>query len=162
MKKLGILFLLAVAGNLYAQSGIFAGIGPELNANTREGVALGGSLTLGVEINDILAAGAKVTFSSNFDTVTTLEPAGFFRFYFSRHLPLPLGVLFAQAEMGVSVFLENEEAYPAFYGALAAGWRWSVWNGIYLEPLLRFGYPVIWGIGLTAGYRFDMPSGNSD
>jgi len=156
MKKLGILFLLAVAGNLYAQSGIFAGIGPELNANTREGVALGGSLTLGVEINDIFAAGAKATFSSNFDTVTTLEPAGFFRYYFSRLLPLPLGVLFVQAELGGSLFFEDGEMYPSFYGGLAAGWRYTVWQGLYLEPVVRGGYPNLWGVGLSVGYRFDM------
>jgi len=156
MKKLCILFLLAVAGNLYAQSGIFAGIGPELNANTREGVALGGNLTFGLDLNDIFATGAKVTFSSNLDTVTTLEPVGFFRYYFSRLLPLPLGVLFVQAELGGSLFFEDGGTYPSLYGGLAAGWRFNVWQDLYLEPVVRGGYPYAWGVGLSVGYRFDM------
>ena len=160
MKKLCILSLLLFAGNLYAQSGLFAGLGIEANANTREGAALGGGLTLGFDINENFAAGAKVTFSSNIDTVSTLEPAAFFRYYLSQILPLPLGNLFAQAEIGVSLFFEDDASYPSFYGGLAAGWRFNVWNGIYLEPLIRFGYPCIWGIGLSFGYRFDTQSDN--
>ena len=153
MKKLCILLLLLSAGNLYAQAGFFAGLGIEGNANTREGAALGGGLTLGLDINDIFAAGAKVSFSSNMDTVTTLEPVAFFRYYF---LPLPLGILFLQAELGVSLFFEDGETYPAFDAGLAVGWRFLVWEGIYLEPMFRGGYPFAWGIGLSVGYQFDL------
>jgi len=156
MKKLYILLILLSAGNLYAQTGLFAGLGIETNANTRNGAALGGGLTLGYDINDMFAAGAKVMFSFNFDTITTLETAGFFRYYFSSLLPLPLGVLFAHAELGASFFFEEQSAYPAFYGGLAAGWRFTVWEGLYLEPLFRFGYPFAWGVGLSLGCRFDM------
>ena len=153
MKKLCILLLLLFAGNLYAQTVIFAGLGIEGNANTREGAALGGCLTLGLDINDIFAAGAKLTLSSDMDTVTTLEPAAFFRYYF---LPLPLGVLFAQAELGVSLFFEDGETYPAFDAGLALGWRFQVWEGLYLEPTFRGGYPFAWGLGLSIGYQFDL------
>jgi len=153
MKKLCILLLLLFAGNLYAQTGLFAGLGIEGNANTREGAALAGSLTIGLDINDLFAAGAKITFSSNIDTVTTLEPAAFFRYYF---LPLPLGVLFLQAELGASLFFEAKETYPSFYAGLGVGWRFMVWEGLYLEPMFRGGYPFAWGVGLSLGYRFDL------
>jgi len=156
MKKLCILMLLLLAGDLYAQTGLFVGLGVEGNANTRGGAALGGIFTLGADINDIFAAGVKVTFSSNLDTVTTLEPAAFSRYYFSRLLPLPLGVLFAQAELGASLFFEDAETYPAFYAGLAVGWRFNVWEGLYLEPMFRGGYPFAWGLGLSLGYRFDL------
>ena len=156
MRKLCVLLLLCAAGNLCALDGFFAGLGVEANANTRKGAALGGVMTLGLDINDIFAAGVKTTFSSNMDTVSTLELAGFFRYYFSRILPLPLGVLFAQPELGVSLFFEEGKTYPAFYGAAAAGWRFNVWEGLYLEPAVRFGYPCIWGISLSVVYRFDM------
>ena len=162
MKKLCVLVLLFAAGNLCAQTGIFTGMGVEANANTREGAALGGSLTVGLDINDIFAAGVKTTFSSNMDTVSTLELAGFFRYYFSRILPLPLGVLFAQPELGVSLFFEEGETYPAFYGGLAAGWRVNVWEGLYLEPAVRFGYPCIWGVGLSVVYMFDIKKPSSE
>jgi hypothetical protein len=162
MKKLCVLLLLFAAGNLCALDGFFAGLGAEANANTRKGAALGGLLTLGLDINDIFAAGAKATFSSNLDTVSTLETAGFFRYYFSRLLPLPLGILFAQAEVGASLFFEEGETYPAFYGGLAAGWRFNAWKGLYLEPLVRAGYPCIWGVGLSVGYRFDINTPSSE
>jgi len=153
MKKLCVLLLLLLAGNLYAQTGLFTGLGIEGNANTREGAALGGSLTVGLDITDIFAAGAKVTFSSNTDTVSTLEPAAFFRYYF---LPLPLGALFLQAELGVSLFFEDAETYPAFCAGLAVGWHFKVWEGLYLEPMFRGGYPFAWGVGLSLGYQFDL------
>jgi hypothetical protein len=153
MKKLCILLLLLSAGNLYAQTGLFMGLGIEGNANTREGAALGGGLTVGLDINDIFAAGAKFTLSSNMDTVTTLEPTAFFRYYF---LPLPLGALFLQAELGVSLFVEDGETYPAFDAGLAVGWHFKVWEGLYLEPMFRGGYPFAWGVGLSIGYQFDF------
>ena len=162
MKKLCVLLLLFAAGNLCALEGFFAGLGVEANGNTRKGAALGGVMTLGLDINDIFAAGAKATFSSNLDTLNTLETAGFFRYYFSRLLPLPLGVLFAQAELGASFFFEEKETYPSFYGGLAAGWRFTVWEGLYLEPTVRVGYPCIWGAGLLIGFRFDMKTPSSE
>ena len=162
MKKLCVLLLLFAAGNLCALDSFFAGFGAEANGNTRKGAALGGVMTLGLDINDIFAAGAKVTFSSNFDTVSTLETAGFFRYYFSRLLPLPLGILFAQAEMGASLFFEEGKTYPAFYGGAAAGWRVNVWEGLYLEPAARFGYPCAWGVGLSVVYMFDIKTPSSE
>jgi len=156
MKKLGIVLLVCATGSLYALDGFFTGLGVEGNGNTREGAALGGVMTIGLDINDIFAAGIKPTFSSNIDTVSTLEIAGFFRYYFSRILPLPLGVLFAQAEMGTSLFFEEGETFPAFYSGLTAGWRLHVWEGLYLEPAARFGYPCGWGVGLSVVYKFDM------
>jgi len=156
MRKVAVLFLLFAAGNLYAQSGIFTGLGIEGNANTRKGAALGGILTAGYDINDMFAAGVKITFSSNFDTITTLETTGFFRYYFSRILPLPLGVLFAQVDLGASLFFEYGETLPAFNGSLSAGWRLIVWKSLYLEPAVRFGYPSPWGLGLSVGYRFEL------
>jgi len=153
MKKLCILLLFLLAGNLYAQTSLFTGLGIETNANTREGAALGGSLTVGLDIYIFFAAGAKITVSSDMDALTTLEPAAFFRFYF---LPLPLGVLFLQAELGASLFLEAGEAYPAFCGGLGVGWHIKVWEGLYLEPMFRGGYPFAWGLGLSLGYRFDL------
>lgn len=162
MRKLCVLVLLFAAGKLCAQSDIFTGFGAEANANTREGAALGGILTLGLDINDIFAAGVKGVFSSNMDTVLTLEAAGFFRYYFSRLLPLPLGVLFAQAEAGTSLFFEEGETYPVFYGGLTVGWRFHVWEGLYLEPAARFGYPCIWGAGLSVVYMFDISPPSSE
>jgi hypothetical protein len=161
LKKMSVLLILFSAGNLYALDGFFGGLGLDLNANAREGVALGGGLSFGLDLNDIFSAGAKAVLSSDMDTVTTLETAAFFRYYFTRFLPLPVGSLFAQAETGASFFFENGEGYPAFYGGLTAGWRYNMLEKFYLEPSLRVGYPFIWGVGLSAGFRYDMRSGDA-
>jgi len=155
MKRLFIACLLFTAGGVFAQTGMFAGLGIETNANTREGAALGGSLTYAVDINRHFSAGVKTVFSGNMATVTTLEPAALFRYY----LPLPVTGFFAQAEAGVSIFFENDKSYPAFLGGLAAGWRYMFDKTWFIEPSFRGGYPFAWGFNVQAGLCFDLPGG---
>jgi hypothetical protein len=140
------------AGGLSALSGEFAGLGFEGNSNTREGSAFGGSLSIGVDLDHQFSLGLKAVFSSNMDTVTTLEPAAFFRYY----LPLKISGLFAQAELGTAIFFEDGESYPAFLGGLAFGWRLNMGKNWYIEPTIRGGYPFVWGVGILAGLRFAM------
>jgi hypothetical protein len=146
-----ICFLFTV-GSLSALSGEFAGLGVEGNANTREGAAFGGSLSGGVDLDDQFSLGLRITLSSNMDTVTTMEPAAFFRYY----LPFNFSGLFAQAELGMSLFFEDGESYPAFLGGLAFGWRYNVNEKWYIEPSVRMGYPFLWGFGILAGFSFDI------
>jgi hypothetical protein len=146
------IFLLFTVGSLSALSGEFASLGIEGNANTREGGALGGILLLGVDLNQSFSLGLKTAFSSNMDTITTLEPAALFRYY----LPFKFNGLFAQAEIGTAIFFEDGKSYPAFLGGLTFGWRYKVWNDWYIEPSVRTGYPFIWGVGLLAGLSFDI------
>jgi hypothetical protein len=146
------IFLLFTVGNLSALSGEFAGLGVECNANTREGAAIGGNLSLGVNLDHQFSLGIKTTFSSNIDTVTTLEPAVFFRYY----LPFSFSGIFAQAELGASFFSEDNNSYPAFLGGLTFGWSYKVRNEWYIEPSIRFGYPFAWGVGILAGLSFDI------
>lgn len=147
---LSICFLFAASG-LYALSGVFVGLGIEGNANTREGFAFGGGLSGGVDLDHQFSLGLKTAFSSNMDTVTTLESAAFFRYY----LPFKFSGLFAQAELGAAVFFEDGENYPALLAGLAFGWRYNFGKNWYIEPSIRGGYPFAWGVGLLAGMRFD-------
>ena len=157
MKQITILCLfLCTIGGLYAIEGGFIGLGPEINGNTREGAAIGGGLTFGIDLNSRFALGLKTSFSHNLNTVGTLEPLAFFRY------KLPLGGLFLQAETGAAVYFEHGEAYPAFSGGLAAGWRFNLGKNWYLEPALRGGYPFIWGLGITAGYRFGIKAAKAE
>lgn len=146
------MFFLFSVGSVSALSGVFAGFGLDCNANTREGVALGGNLSGGVELDNQFSLGLKMALSSNMDTVTTLEPAVFFRYY----LPLKLSGLFAQAELGTAIYMEDNKSYPAFLAGLAFGWRYNVGKNWYIEPSIRGGYPFAWGVGFLAGMRFDM------
>ncbi|MDR2701438.1 MAG: hypothetical protein LBB72_03295 [Spirochaetaceae bacterium] len=152
MKKFSIVCLLFIAGSLSAQTGIFAGLGVETNANTREGATFGGSLASGLDLNQWFCLGVKIAFSADMGTVNTLELPAFFRYY----LPLKLSGLFAQAELGGSFFFYDGETYPAFLGGLAVGWRYDTGKNWYIEPSVRGGYPFVWGVGLQAGTSFDL------
>jgi hypothetical protein len=145
VKKIFIFCLLfCITGSVFAFDGFFAGIGAEVNANTREGTAAAGALFLGFDLNNTFALGIKAGFSSNFDSTAALEPLAFLRYYLFPHL------LFLQAEAGGSFILEEGKSYPAFLGGIGVGWRFNFGN-LYIEPYARGGYPFMWGIGLTAG-----------
>jgi hypothetical protein len=141
-----------IVGNLYALSGAFAGLGMEINGNTRDGAALGGGFSAGLEINSEFSFGLKTAVSSNLDTITSLETAGLFRYY----LPFKFSGLFAQAELGSVIFFENRGSYPAFLGSIAFGWRNDFIKNWYLEPYVRLGYPFVWGAGFLAGFHLDF------
>jgi len=147
----GILFLCLsfAAGTLfpYSPESWFIGLGVEANAHTREGIAAGGGLSLGLDINRNFSLGLKPAFFYNFDTVAAIEMPVFFRYY------PPLGVTgpFIQAEAGAAIYIEYGRAYPAFCGGLALGWRFILGKNIFIEPLFRGGYPFAWGAGITAG-----------
>jgi len=168
MKKLLIMCLMLCIGSaLFANDsivdnidGMFAGAGAEVNANSREGVALGGVLSFGVDFFQQFAGGLKLTFSHNLDETSALEPQAFFRFY----LPLQFetGDFFVQADMGAVVLFEDGSAYPSFSGGLTAGWRYVIVQNIYIEPHLRVGYPFIWGAGISAGMKIPINTGSAN
>ena len=161
-KLLAILFLLFLTGSLFAQYDLFAGIGAELNGQTRRGAAIGGGLLLGFEFMDDFAAGLKTAYFNNLYTVSCVETEAFFRYYLPW-VPFSLNVenrLFAQAEAGVIVFFEYGNVFPAFSGGLAFGWRFNFGEKWFLEPALRIGYPHIWGLSVTGGLRFPIQSKN--
>jgi len=152
MKRIIILFLLLFAViKIHAMDAVFVGIGPELNAASREGVALGGTLIAGVELDQNFAFGLKTGFFHNLDTVSSLKTVGFFRYTLLHWMPGP----FVQTELGLAVFFEYNEAFPAFLGALAFGWRFD-FDSFYLEPTVRGGYPSMWGLSVVAGRRFNI------
>jgi hypothetical protein len=152
VKQLCMAGLIFIVGNLYAMSGAFAGLGMEINANTRDGVAFGGGLSAGLDINSQFSFGVKTIISSNLGTTASLETAGLFRYY----LPFKFNGLFAQAELGAVIFFEDGKNYPAFLGGIAFGWRYNFLKNWYIEPYVRCGYPFVWGTGFLAGYHFDF------
>jgi len=141
-------------------NGGFAGIGPEINGYARSGFSFGGALVIGIDLNDQFSTGLKTAFFNNFDTISAFETALFFRYYLPwLHLPKSTDGPFAQLEAGSVIFFEsgyneNLEAFPAFSGGLAAGWRFNLAENWYVEPAARIGYPHVWGFSVTAGIRF--------
>jgi outer membrane protein OmpA-like peptidoglycan-associated protein len=147
-------------------AGGFVGINPEINGYTREGFSLGGGLALGIDLNDSFSAGLKAGFFDNLDTVSAIDTAIFFRYYFPfLRKPKNTDGPFVQLEAGSAVLLErgyseNPEVFPAFSGGLSIGWRFNLGEHWYIEPAARGGYPHIWGGSLTAGIRFKWEGGN--
>jgi len=168
MKNLFIFCLMfCITGALFASddisdniNGIFASAGAEINANSREGTALGGVLNLGVDFFRQFAGGLRLTFSHNLDETSSIEPQAFFRYY----LPLSFdtGVFFIQADIGAAIFFEDNESYPAFSGGLTIGWRYEIIENIYVEPHVRMGYPFFWGAGISAGIKIPMTARSAD
>ena len=150
LKRLCIVYLLCTAtAPLFALPG-FASLDAETKANTREGAAVGGGLSFGLDLNRHFCLGLKTAFTFNLDTVSALEPTAIFRYY----LPLKISGPFVQAELGAVVFFEYGKAYPAPLGGVSAGWRFNLAKNWYLEPAFRTGYPFIWGASLSTGLRF--------
>ena len=140
-----------------AQENIFIGLYPEVNAHTRDTsntVSLGGGLLIGLGINQHFSAGIKTSFFYDLKTVSALEPQAFFRYClpWRKENNGP----YIQAEAGSIIYWEFGEVFPAFSGGLALGWRFSFAKNWYAEPIVRFGYPYIWGAGAAIGYKFNL------
>ena len=131
-------------GSLHAVGGFF-GFVMEASGNTRTSQSGSGGVVFGLDLNDQLSLGVKTVSSYDFNTVAAQEIGAILRYYLLQNR------LFAQGEAGCVLFFEYSEMFPAFYGGLTAGWRFTINRGVYLEPLARLGYPFLWGFGLTAG-----------
>ena len=142
------LLLFCIVGGL-SSADFFTGIGPDASAYTRNGTAVGGSILFGFDLNPKIATGVKGSFFHNMDTIISIEPTVFFRFY-----PLTDMGLFIQANAGGAILIELGEWFPSAAGGLTAGWRSRFARNWFVEPFGRFGYPYMWGAGLTAGYLF--------
>jgi hypothetical protein len=150
MKRISLIYLLlCIAGGIYALESAFIGISGEANGNSKEGIAAGGALTVALDINRYFSAGLKTGYFSNLDNLYVIENAVLFRFYPITKIPL-----FLQADIGVSFLQEDDMFVPVFLGGLNAGWRFNI-NNFYIEPVVRGGYPFIWGAGLNIGMSFN-------
>jgi hypothetical protein len=160
MKYACILSLLLVTASLSAldffpPDSLSAALGAEVNGNSRNSVAAAGVLSLGLDLNRHFTVGLKTAFSHNFDKTGVLDIAGTFRY----NLPPLFGIsgFFVRAEIGSSIIFEDGASYPAFLGGLGAGWKFFPGGrDLFLEPSVRFGYPFIWGVGFSAGWRFNF------
>jgi len=145
-----ICLLLLIAGTVSAIDGAFFTIGGEVNGNTREGFAAGGIFSIGFDINRYFAMGIKKTYSYDFEEMTVMEDAVFFRYY-----PLETFRLFIQAELGTVIFFDEGKSSPSIMGGLAVGWHIPLGNNFYVEPIVRAGYPFLWSTGVMVGFRFN-------
>ena len=104
-----------------------------------------------------LSLGAKALYSYDFKKHHIFDAALLFRwnFYdFSKIKERDSG-FFIQLEGGAVFGLKEREPSKLFMYALgeaAFGYRFTI-NNFFIEPYLRGGYPVIWAIGISGGFR---------
>ncbi|EMB23518.1 hypothetical protein HMPREF9723_00656 [Treponema denticola OTK] len=104
-----------------------------------------------------LSLGAKALYSYDFKKHHIFDAALLFRwnFYdFSKIKERDSG-FFIQLEGGAVFGLKESEPSKLFMYALgeaAFGYRFTI-NNFFIEPYLRGGYPVIWAIGISGGFR---------
>jgi hypothetical protein len=153
-RKAILALVMALGMNLAAQESKMAlGLGPEWNMNSRFNFAGGGVLGFDYSFLPNLAAGLNFTVSSNFNNITVLEPAVFFRWYF---LGKDRMRFFVQADTGAFFILEDgglSPLFPLFDGGLRAGIRILMGERFYVEPYGRGGYPFAFGVGVMVGLR---------
>ena len=138
------------------------GLLAEANMNSPEACAIGTGLytlfmlPLKLKIGH-LSLGAKALYSYDFKKHHIFDAALLFRwnFYdFSKIKERDSG-FFIQLEGGAVFGLKESEPSKLFMYALgeaAFGYRFTI-NNFYIEPYLRGGYPVIWAIGISGGFR---------
>ncbi len=138
------------------------GLLAEANMNSPEACAMGTGLytlfmlPLKLKIG-YLSLGAKALYSYDFKKHHIFDAALLFRwnFYdFSKIKERDSG-FFIQLEGGAVFGLKESEPSKLFMYALgeaAFGYRFTI-NNFFIEPYLRGGYPVIWAIGISGGFR---------
>lgn len=144
----GLLFF-GAENSLAAEAVFFAGLGTEINANSPTAAAISAGLVLGLDISRHWALGGRGSFSYNTSDFSVAESVAFIRRYL---LPGSFGP-FIQGEAGCTFIFSQDDPLFIFTGALAAGWRFRLAERGFIESALRFGYPFLFGIGLTAGIR---------
>lgn len=138
------------------------GLLAEANMNSPDGYAMGAGLyTLFMLPSKLkigrLSLGAKALYSNDFKKHHIFDAALLFRwnFYdFSKIKKRDSG-FFIQLEGGAVFGLKESEPSKLFMYALgeaAFGYRFTI-NNFFIEPYLRGGYPVIWAIGISGGFR---------
>jgi len=146
-----------------AITGWFIGIGPEINGYTRTNFSAGGYASLGIELFHHYVLGVRIGYYTNFkngsDTndlmnmkTDTFEAAFIFRYY------LPFKNIFSgmyiEGNVGMSSFRELKKAHLAPHGGIALGYRIEFLERFYVDPAIRFGSPLNWGIGAACGVIF--------
>lgn len=138
------------------------GLLAEANMNSPDGYAMGAGLytlfmlPLKLKIGH-LSLGAKALYSNDFKKHHIFGAAFLFRWNFYDFLKIKKrdSGFFIQLEGGAVFGLKESEPSKLFMYALgeaAFGYRFTI-NNFFIEPYLRGGYPVIWAIGISGGFR---------
>ncbi|MBQ8014511.1 MAG: hypothetical protein IJ257_09020 [Treponema sp.] len=146
--------LLHHAATIYKSS---LGFIAEANKNSISHVSPAAGISFDYSLIRRLSLGVKALVSFDAlekdNTIYTIEPLGFLRWYVTSPTGEPSAGLFVEGQGGAEVVLVNDEIKTAVSSGLSLGFRITAGN-FYFEPALRGGYPYLFGAGLGAGFRF--------
>ena len=133
------------------------GFGAEVNKNSLTFVAPAGSISFDYNASRKITIGAKMFVSFDINeknnNVIFLEPLASLRFYLASNSGVPGTGVFLEALGGASIFLVDSDINFVANGGAGFGYR-AAFQNLYIEPEIRFGYPYMFGAGLSAGFRF--------
>ena len=129
----------------------------EANKNSLSNVSPAAGVSFDYSATRQFSLGARVLVSYDFlekkNTIYAIEPLAFARGYLVSPTGEPSAGLFVESQGGGDIVLVNNEIKMAVSAGLSLGFR-LVAGSFYFEPILRGGYPYMFGAGLGAGVRF--------
>lgn len=146
--------LLHHASTIYKSSlGLFL----ELNKNSISFVAPAVGISFDYSFTRKLSVGGKVIVSYDAfekeNTVYSIEPLALVRWYIVSPTGEPSAGLFIEGDVGVELLLINSDFNTAPSIGAGLGFRFPL-RDYYIEPIIRGGYPYLFGIGVNGGFRF--------
>jgi hypothetical protein len=158
----------ALGADIDDLEGFALGLAVETNGYSRTGSAgLGGAVNFDYRFGEWFGAGTTVTFSA--DTATLrggqelriMEDSFWFRWYFLRFPDFKNYFFdfsrichpFLQSAIGLYIAWDDGTNYANPLFSASFGVR-LFFPAIYIEPVFRFGVPVIAAFGVMAGWRF--------
>lgn len=130
-----------VEGNMYSINGIAPGVGINFDYAFTKKMAVGTKTLISY---DCLSRNVSIF---------TVEPLIFVRYYLVSHQGEPCTGIFLEAQGGATVIKVDDMIKTSFSVAGSVGYRFGI-NRLYIEPVIRGGYPFIVGAGLSIGVRF--------
>ena len=121
---------------------------------SRYSAAFGGGIVFGGSFNG-MGIGLSLLYAQDAESFISLEGLAHFRLYLSR-VKNNTG-FFLQAEGGIVLFSFGQPEITEYWSpsaGLSAGWRFPFGKDFYVEPVIRGGYPYLFGVSLSAGLRF--------
>ena len=129
----------------------------EANKNSLSNVAPAAGISFDYSVTRKFSAGVKALVSydafQEVNTIYAIEPLAFVRWYVVSPTGEPSAGLFAEGQIGAELLLVNSDFKTAVSGGVALGFRIPAGN-FYFEPVVRGGYPYMFGAGLGIGFRF--------
>ncbi len=135
------------------------GAGVEMNRNSLNSFAPAVSILFDFSLGERFSLGLRSNLSYDKESlkdgnrIFTSEILATMRLYISTVQNRPVSGFFIEVQGGESILYINSQLKNAFNVGVCTGYRFST-ASLYLEPLVRFGYPYLIGAGVAAGLRF--------